>query len=247
VVDLATVSEVFCRASLQNLRTVQEENSEILSDFALRLSQAATRAGLTQAEIAARLGISDDRSGRVNNWFKARNFPRAREKPLLAKLLGVRPEWLYHGLGEPQEYSGDPAVNEAQAEYGTKVREVPLISWTHAGVAASYEAMPKHWHGRVPSTSRDPRAFALTIEGDSMEPKFFAGDRVICEPSEAPRNGRPVVAKYENEEVQLRIYHKLPDGKIRLSSLRPEIYPTMEYNQEGFRWIFPVKELVRSV
>lgn len=226
---------------------MQEENSEILRDFAIRLDQAASRAGLTQTEIAAKLGIRGESSGRVNNWFKARNFPRARERPLLAQLLGVRPEWLFHGQGEPQEYSDDPAVNEAEAEAGIATREVPIISWTHAGESVTYDAMPRHWHGKVPAATRDPRAFALRVEGDSMEPKFFAGDLVICEPSSPPRTDKPVVAKYASEEVQLRLYRKMPNGCIRLASTRPELYPAVELDPKGFRWIFPVTGLYRPV
>lgn len=97
----------------------------------------------------------------------------------------------------------------------------------------------------VRSGSRDPRAFAVTVEGDSMEPKVFQGDRVICEPSRHPINGKPVVAKYDNEDVQLRIYHKLPNGKIRLAPLN-SVYPTIEYELDEFHWIYPVLELVRS-
>lgn len=138
-------------------------------------------------------------------------------------------------------------MNQAKAEHGIAVREIPLISWTHAGEAATYDAMPRHWQGKVHASSRDPRAFALTVEGDSMEPKFFAGDCVVLEPSSGPRNGKPVVAKYTNDEVQLRVYHKLPSGKIRLSRYRPEIYPTIEHDPAGFHWIFPVVALYRKV
>lgn len=223
---------------------MQAENKESLESFAWRLNRAQETLGLSQAEIAARLGATPQR---VGNWFQGRNFPRKRELLELCRLLGTSVEALVHGETEKSSDPVDFIVQEAKAEYGVSVREVPVISWTHAGDAASYEAMPRHWHGRVASSSRDPRAFALIVEGDSMEPKFFSGDRVVCEPTHEPRNGKPVVAKYDNEEVQLRIYHKLPSGKIRLASLRPEIYPTVELAPAGFRWIFPVVELIRSV
>lgn len=219
---------------------MQEENTEILRDFAFRLNARAEACGFSQVEIGAKLGAKPPR---VSNWFQGRNFPRAREKAELAKLLGVTVEWLVQGTGEPER----SAVAEEESAYGDQVRTVPLISWTHAGVAASYDAMPKHWQGAVPTTSRDRRAFALTIEGDSMEPKFFAGDRVVCEPSAEPRNGKAVVVKFADDAVQLRIYHKLRNGHIQLASLRPEIYPTQIYTAADFNWIFPVCELVRSV
>jgi hypothetical protein len=53
------------------------------------------------------------------------------------------------------------------------------------------------------------------------------------------------VAKHVSEEVQLRIYTKLPSGKIRLAPANP-LYPTIEHDPHEFLWIYPVKELVRS-
>ncbi len=126
------------------------------------------------------------------------------------------------------------------------MRAVPLISWAHAGSAANYEAMPRHWQGSLSSMSRDRKAFALVIEGDSMEPKFLPGDRVVCEPSNPPHNGKPVVVKFTTDAVQLRIYHKMPSGKIRLAPVNP-IYPTLEHDPAEIAWIFPVCELNRPV
>lgn len=221
----------------------QEQNTDFLKAFAWRLQNLASARKLEQVDIAERLGVS---LSRVGNWFQARNFPRRSERPRLAALLGVTVEYLIHGTAEYDRITPE-GVQEEQAQHGgPAVRQVPVISWSHAGAAVAYEEMPRHFHGRVSTTSTDPRAFAVTVEGDSMEPKVFAGDRVVCEPSRPPVNGKPVVAKHANEEVQLRIYHKLPNGQIRLSSMKPEIYPTIDHAPEGFLWIYPVKELVRS-
>ena len=37
--------------------------------------------------------------------------------------------------------------------------------------------------------------FALIVNGDSMEPEFMEGDRIVVEPEEEPRHGRYVIAK----------------------------------------------------
>lgn len=125
------------------------------------------------------------------------------------------------------------------------MRQVPVISWSHAGQAVAYEEMPQHFQGKVATTSTDPRAFAVIVEGDSMEPKVYATDCVVCEPSRTPINGKPVVAKHADDGVQLRIYHKMPSGKIRLAPLNP-VYPAMEHDPDEFQWIYPVKNLVRE-
>lgn len=220
----------------------QEQNSEILRAFAWRLQNCATAAHLEQSDIAAKLGAS---LSRVGNWFQARNFPRRSERPKLAALLGVTVDYLIHGQAENDRITPEE-VQESRNQYGgTPVRYVPLISWTHAGESVAYEEMPRHFRGHAPTSSRDPRAFAVTVEGDCMEPKVSAGDQVICEPSRQPTNGKPVVAKLVSEEVQLRLYHKLPNGKIRLAPTNL-IYPIIEHAPEEFLWIYPVLELVRK-
>lgn len=207
-------------------------------DFAFRLNSRAEHLNLSQAEIAAKLGVSPSR---VGNWFQGRHLPLKREREQLARVLETSVDWLLLGT---------EAVSEPVAVYGapiSEVREVPVISWSHAGEAAVYEEMPKHWNGTVATTSRDKRAFALVVEGDCMEPKFIAGDRVVLEPHGERRNGKPVVAKLADDAIHLRIYTKLPNGTIRLTSLKPDIYPALDYTEKDFHWIYPVRELLRSV
>ncbi len=220
----------------------QEESSEELSNFAFRLASRAEKLGLSQVAIGERLGA---KKPRVSNWFSAKNFPRAREKVALATLLGVRLEWLIRGEGLPEISSEDQEDSDPHIH---RVREVPVVSWSHAGAAATYEEIPKHSQGHVATTSRDRRAFAVIVEGDCMEPKFLPGDHVILEPGAHPRNGKPVVAKLaEDEEVQLRVYTKLPGGRISLATLKPAIYPTVEYHASAFSWIYPVAGMYRGV
>lgn len=209
--------------------------------MAWRLNSAAEEADLKQVDIAARLG---EKPATVGNWFQGLNFPRAARRRQLAALLGVSEEWLFEGSPEKKAW----AVEEsplAATEY-TAVRQVPVISWAHAGAAANFEAMPKHWQGQVYTTSRDKKAFGLTVEGDSMEPKFYPGDRVILEPSRQPRNGKPVVVKFADDAIQLRIYTKLPNGMIRLTPYNP-IYQSVDHSPKELSWIWPVCELSRTV
>lgn len=214
-----------------------------MRDFAWRLSKAAdeVRPRLSQAMIAGKLGVSPSR---VGNWFQGRHLPLKREREALAAMVGRSVEWLMTGT---DSVSDDAQVAYEVGSAATQVREIPVVSWSHAGEAATYEELPKHWHGKVATTSTDKRAFAVTVEGDCMEPRVFAGDRVVLEPLHEPRNGRAVVAKFVDDAVQLRIYTKLPDGMIRLASMKPEIYPTLDYKPASFSWIYPVRELVRSM
>lgn len=226
---------------------MQEENTEkteSLREMAWRLNSAAEEANLKQITIAERLG---EKPATVGNWFQGLNFPRSRAKRDLAKLLGVSVDWLFNGASERTTV----AVEEEQAGYTATTgvvfpREVGVVSWSHAGQAATYEEIPKDWREKIATTSRDRRAFGVVVEGDCMEPKYLAGDILIVEPSHEPRNGKPVVAKLADDAVQVRIYTKLRDGSITLASMKPEIYPTEKFTAKDFHWIWPVHSMVRK-
>lgn len=214
------------------------EKTEILQAFAWRLATCADRAGLKQTQIAERLGIGEST---VGGWFQGLNFPRKAQRPKLAQMLGVTWNFLETGNTEKPDPIGIDLPSALE------VRQIPVVSWSHAGSAATYEEIPKTWQVRVSTFLSDKRAFAVEVEGDCMEPKFMEGDRVVLSPSNEPRNGKPVVAKLADDGVQLRIYHKLQSGRIRLATLKPEIYPTEEYDASAFHWIYPVLEMSRAI
>lgn len=208
--------------------------------MAWRLNKAAEDLDMKQVDVADAL---NERPATVGNWFQGLNYPRRRQRTEIAQLLKVAEEWLFEG----GEYKTTATVHEEQpvgASY-TAVREVPVISWTHAGVAASYEEMPRHFQGTVATTSRVKKAFGLTVEGDSMLPKYMPGDIVVLEPGEEPRNGKAVVVKFADDAIQLRIYQKLSARKIRLTPYNPA-YSAAEHHLAEFNWIYPVKQTVRN-
>jgi len=204
------------------------------------------RRGLTLEEFWPKLGIS---RATLFNWLRRDKPPPSKEhQDKLVEFFAMDRDYIL--FGRPSGL--DPSKTKASGVKGggvvmELVRRVPLVSWTHAGAAANYEELPLDWQEQVATTSTDPHAIALTIEGDSMLPDFKQGDRVILAPSREPRNGRAVVAKLNDDGVVLRIFHRLPDGRIRLTSLRPEIYPTYDYDAVQFQWIWPVEELNRKI
>jgi SOS-response transcriptional repressor LexA len=125
-------------------------------------------------------------------------------------------------------------------------RRVPIVSWAAAGSAKDYQDLAAQIDEMVETNSRDMNAFAVIIEGDSMENKFFAGDRVVFAPNLEPRNGDAVLAKMADGRVFFKWYHRTgPEGqKIKLSSENPN-YGPMEYSKEDFQFIYPAWEVKR--
>jgi SOS-response transcriptional repressor LexA len=67
------------------------------------------------------------------------------------------------------------------------------------------------------------RAFGLIIEGNSMAPEFNEGDKIIIDPSLAPRPGDYVVAKNGHEEATFKKYR--PRGTDDSGNLVFELVP----------------------
>lgn len=127
-------------------------------------------------------------------------------------------------------------------------RRAPVVSWAAAGQARAYEDLANQMEETVETDCKDPNAFTIILEGDSMEPKFFAGDRVIFAPNMEPRNGDAVVAKLSDGRVLFKYYSRTgPEGaRIRLSSENPN-YGPLEFEAPDFAFIYPAWEIKRRL
>jgi SOS-response transcriptional repressor LexA len=130
-----------------------------------------------------------------------------------AKAFRVRFEWLANGTGTPKR--GGDFPTDGVASLDQEAHPVPLIDYVAAGkwraINAPYEpgAGMKLLYTAVP-VSRD--AFALTIEGTSMEPDFHDGDHIIVDPAVAARPGDLVVAK-RGDEAEATFKRYRPRGQ----------------------------------
>lgn len=82
----------------------QDWYSEDTATFGDRLAAARDAAGLTQKDLAQRVGI---KTGTLRNWEDDLSEPRANRLSILAGILGVSLSWLLTGEGE-----GVPAPEE---------------------------------------------------------------------------------------------------------------------------------------
>lgn len=127
------------------------------------------------------------------------------------------------------------------------IRRVPILSWAQAGELRAYEELPSSWHEMTFTDCQDENCFAVEIEGDSMEPKFSAGELAIVMPNVSPRNGCLVVCRLRNDGVYFKLFHHGIDGKtVRLTSYNPA-YPVMQLGLEEFQWVYPVHSITRNV
>ena len=211
----------------------QAKKAQITYLLSERLRNARTRLGLTQQGLAALTGFS---LSAIGNWESRQNIPGPAKLGVLATRLGVSIDYL---LGHEDVAAGRPAELE--------IRQVPIVSWAQAGDLVAYTDLDAAWHEFTATTCRDENCFAVTVSGDSMEPKYSAGDIAIVMPNVEPRNGCLVVCKLKNEGVFFKLFHQSSDNKkFRLSSYNP-VYPVMECRRDDFVWIYPVYQVTKNV
>ena len=194
--------------------------------------------GLTQQALADLTGFS---LSAIGNWESGQNFPSPAKLGRLAEKLGVSIDYL---MGHNEAVG--PVERECVAA-NSMARQVPIVSWAQAGELVAYADLDASWHEFTATACRDENCFAVTIAGDSMEPKYSAGDVAILMPNVEPRNGCLVVCKLKNEGVFFKLFHQSSDNQLfRLSSYNP-VYPVMECRKEDFVWIYPVYQITRNV
>lgn len=197
---------------------------------------------LTQAELAALLGIHRTYLVLIE---KGKKIPSPRlERAILefmekAENQNISPEAVWAQINRPN--ASPFAVRPA-------TRRAPVVSWAAAGQARAYEDLANQLEETVETECRDANAFAIIIEGDSMEHKFYAGDRVVFTPNSEPRNGDAVVAKLQDGRVLFKYFYRTgPEGaRVKLVSENPN-YGPLEFERSDFLFIYPAWEVKRRL
>ena len=197
---------------------------------------------LTQAELANLLGIHRTYLVLIE---KGKKIPSPR---LERAILDFMEKAEKQNLSAPTLWARAAVPNASPIIAEPPARRVPVVSWAAAGQARAYEDLANQIEEMVETDSRDPNAFAIILEGDSMENKFYAGDRVVFSPNLEPRNGDAVVAKLNDGRVMFKYFYRTgPEGsRIRLAS-ENENYGPLEFERSDFTFIYPAWEIKRRL
>jgi len=117
-----------------------------------------------------------------------------------------------HGLSEPPRMSIVPLLGLAQAGAGG--------FFDSAGFPAG-----QGWDEVALPSPVDPGIYALEVQGDSMEPLYREGDRIVVSPTEQVRRGDRVVVRTRDGEVMAKILARQTAKQIELHSLNPAYEP----------------------
>lgn len=116
-----------------------------------------------------------------------------------------------------------------QVQYPRPMRTVPLLGLAQAGAGGFFDSAGfpagQGWDEVALPEADDAGIYALEIQGDSMEPLYREGDRVVVSPTEQVRRGDRVVVKTRDGEVMAKILARQSARQIELHSINPAYEP----------------------
>jgi SOS-response transcriptional repressor LexA len=195
---------------------------------------------MTQAELATWLGIHRTYLVLIE---KGKKIPSPRLERSILDFMSRAEKSPY-----PQPIIGGPGISPSPLTPEPSAKRVPVVSWAAAGAARAYEDLANQIEEAVESDCKDANAFAIILEGDSMETKFYAGDRVVFAPNYEPRNGDAVVAKLNDGRVYFKYYYRTghEGARVKLVSENPN-YSPLEFDRGEFVFIYPAWEIKRKL
>jgi phage repressor protein C with HTH and peptisase S24 domain len=158
--------------------------------------------GLSQSEFASRLASVT--RGAVGNWERGQGVKRENLQAI-ADRFAVSFEWLASGRGEMTTNLSN-VKEKPNAIIGDKLSEqgeyIPLYGHAVGGVDGEFVLNGNKLDEILapPGLHRASGAYAVTVAGESMEPRYFDGETVFVDPHKRPHRGDFVVAQIANPE-----------------------------------------------
>lgn len=184
----------------------------------------AERHGLSPSGLARRAGL-DPTAFNKSKRMTADGSPRWLSTESLAKVLG--------------------AVNASLEDFaalaeGRQGHTAPLLGFAKAGSDGYFDdagfPIGNGWEEvRFPGLETET-VYALEITGDSMEPVYRSGDRIVVAPGVPVRRGDRVVARTRNGEVLAKVLGRQTERTIELISLNAN-YPPRELLRADLHWM----------
>lgn len=177
-------------------------------DYGERIENIRKSLGLTQAEVARRLGWSPPNYARIE---KGRIVPSLRSLEAIASALEVSLAALTDDVPEENQV---PVVAFASAG--------PGVAFTDQG----YPAGAGMYFIERPSNFSDPNGFGVEVSGDSMFPKYEDGQVVLVDTRKRPVSGDYAVVGLMAGEKYIKRYRE-SGGMVVLESVNPLYAPVV--------------------
>lgn len=195
---------------------------KMTTDFGKRLKEARKHSGLTQVQLAKKVGIGQSTVAELERTGNGSSYVA-----VIAAVCRVSPLWLASGNGEMLDGIEKQAIDLDNNPDYPSIRRVRFkLSAGASGFGIDYASdlgpsivFQKDWYssrGLIPE-----KLFATKVVNGSMEPGLYDGDTVVVNTAqEEPKDGHVFAVNYEGELVIKRLVRD--DGQWWLSSDNPD-------------------------
>lgn len=184
-------------------------------ELSARVNEAISSMGRGgKSSIAKELNISPTA---ITGWIKTGRISKESIE-IVSRMSGYSLNWLITGKGEKLSNAQNSLPLSSQPDNNKAGRRIPLIELQQAGLWE--EAIKNHTPGIgdiMINHQVGKNAFAITIDSDSMEPRFLEGDVILIDPDLPHQHKKFVVARIDGDYVLRQYWQEA--GKTKLKPL----------------------------
>lgn len=202
-----------------------------ISEAARRLKELREQAGLTMRTVSDALGWSLTRYQHYEDRYKRRFLPfelaraledifvpNGVESGAVLQLAGIEP-----GQSSVTNRRETNAQRPLTFNAAVGQRDLPVIGAVKGGSDGFYfnEGEPKEFVERPANLKGVFNAFALYVDGESMEPRYFAGELLYVNPNRPITKNCFVAVELEDGQGMIKQFLRRSDDEIVLYQFNP--------------------------
>lgn len=177
-----------------------------------RIRELRKKTGLSQSDLARELHIHQTA---ISQWETQKTEPDIEKMGAVADFFGVTTDYL---LGRSDDAPPEQMPSNLFGVSEQVMHRVPLFGAVAAGAPIYADGETREY---VDAPSKAD--YALTVQGDSMEPDYIDGDIVYIRKQETVDDGRIAVVIVDDAATLKRVYRK--KNGVSLVSLNPKYAP----------------------
>jgi phage repressor protein C with HTH and peptisase S24 domain len=201
-----------------------------ISEAARRLKELREQAGLTMRSVSEALGWSLTRYQHYEDRYKRRFLPfeLARELDALFNQHGTEPGAVLQLAGIEQgqgvSHRREPvAPRPSNANVSQSQRDLPVLGAVKGGSEGFYfnDGEAKEFVERPANLKGAFNGFALYVDGDSMEPRYFAGELLYVNPNRPVTKHCFVAVELADGQGLIKQFVRRTDQEVVLHQFNP--------------------------
>jgi phage repressor protein C with HTH and peptisase S24 domain len=202
-----------------------------ISEAARKLKVLRERSGLSMRAVAESLGWALTRYQHYEDRYRRRFLPVELARHLAGQFApqGINPQEVLELAGIDASSSGagvafatQPRLADVSMQSSPR-RDLPVIGMAKGGSEGFYfnEGEPSEYVIRPVNLAGSSNAFALYIDGDSMEPRYFAGEIVYVNPNRPLTRNCFVAIEMADGRGMIKQFLRRNEEQIALHQFNP--------------------------